>query len=98
MDESKWNLYLQHTIFKGCCPKRASKLRKLGINTIEDLLFYVPREYDDRFSLRPLGMYYRRKGQPEVEILGEGNVIRPRKPTILKIPIRITQQWLFSLV
>ncbi|NLK43434.1 MAG: ATP-dependent DNA helicase RecG [Tissierellia bacterium] len=75
---------------KGVGPKRASKLRKLGINTIEDLLFYVPREYDDRSQFKTLReCTIGEKASLEVEILGEGNVIRPRKNlTILKIPIR----------
>lgn len=33
---------------KGIGPKRASLLSKLGIHTVKDLLFHVPREYEDR--------------------------------------------------
>ena len=33
---------------KGIGPKRAKSFSKLGINTIEDLLYYFPRRYEDR--------------------------------------------------
>jgi ATP-dependent DNA helicase RecG len=33
---------------KGIGPKRAKTMQKLGINTIEDLLYYFPRRYEDR--------------------------------------------------
>lgn len=32
----------------GVGPKREKLLQKLGINTLEDLIFYFPREYEDR--------------------------------------------------
>ncbi|NLV89081.1 MAG: ATP-dependent DNA helicase RecG [Tissierellia bacterium] len=75
---------------KGVGPKRASKLRKLGINTIEDLLYYIPRDYDDRTQFKTLReCKIGEKASLEVEILGEANIIRPRKNlSILKIPVR----------
>ena len=33
---------------KGVVPNRAELLKKLGINTLEDLITYYPREYEDR--------------------------------------------------
>ena len=39
---------------KGVGPKRAEKLKKLNIFTIEDLLYYVPREYDDRSKIKTI--------------------------------------------
>ncbi len=35
------------TVAKGVGPRMAQFLRKLGIETINDLLFYLPRRYDD---------------------------------------------------
>ena len=33
---------------KGVGPKRADLLKKIGVNTIQDLLFLIPRRYEDR--------------------------------------------------
>ncbi|MBI4697332.1 MAG: ATP-dependent DNA helicase RecG [Nitrospirae bacterium] len=37
---------------KGVGPRRARLLERLGIRTIEDLLFYIPWRYEDRKNLR----------------------------------------------
>ena len=41
-----WKLPIQYA--KGVGPKRAALLAKLGVATVEDALWYVPRRYDDR--------------------------------------------------
>ncbi len=41
---------------KGIGPKKAELLRaEAGIETVEDLLYYIPRRYLDRSSLKPIG-------------------------------------------
>lgn len=40
---------------KGVGPKRAESLQKLGISTIEDLVTYYPRAYEDRSSITAIG-------------------------------------------
>src|SRR3989304_6569368 len=37
---------------KGVGPQRASLLNRLGIQTIEDLLYYLPRDYIDRSKIK----------------------------------------------
>ena len=39
---------------KGIGPKRAKAFSKLSIDTIEDLLYYFPRRYEDRRSFSPI--------------------------------------------
>lgn len=39
---------------KGVGPKRAETLSRLGLNIVEDLLYYLPRRYEDRSNLKPI--------------------------------------------
>ncbi len=39
---------------KGVGPKKARLLKKLGISTIEDLIFLFPRDYEDRRTILPI--------------------------------------------
>src|SRR5260370_4635202 len=39
---------------KGVGPARAALLQRLGIETIDDLLFHFPRSYDDLTDIRPM--------------------------------------------
>ncbi|MDD4939605.1 MAG: ATP-dependent DNA helicase RecG [Candidatus Omnitrophica bacterium] len=45
MEES---LFLPVRYLKGVGPKRASAFEKIGVNTVEDLLYYFPKRYEDR--------------------------------------------------
>ncbi len=40
---------------KGVGPRRAEALQRLGILTARDLLFHLPRRYDDASTVRPIG-------------------------------------------
>ena len=39
---------------KGAGPKVAKLLKKLGIDTIEDLIYFFPRDYEDRTRIKPI--------------------------------------------
>ncbi len=39
---------------KGVGPKLAKVMKKVGVETIEDLIFYFPREYEDRTKLKKI--------------------------------------------
>lgn len=75
---------------KGVGPKRAARLRKLNINTIEDLLYYIPRDYDDRSSFKTIReCVVGEKTSLRVEVIGEPIVLRPRRGlSILKVPVK----------
>lgn len=55
---------------KGVGPKRESVLRKLGIATLEDLIFYFPRDYEDRRRVIPVAEI-----KPEEKITTAGKII-----------------------
>ncbi|MDR7856376.1 ATP-dependent DNA helicase RecG [Tissierella sp.] len=75
---------------KGVGPKKAYKLKRLNINTIEDLLYFIPREYDDRSNFMSiLECKIGEKASLQIEVIGPGSIIRPRKNlSILKVPVK----------
>lgn len=83
------NLESSVQYIKGVGPKRAARLKKLNINNIRDLFYFIPRDYEDTsefVSLRDaiLG----EKSSHRVEVSGNPTVLRPRgKLTILKVPV-----------
>ena len=48
MQEKKLDLKTSIRYLKGVGPKKAELLKKIGINTIEDLVYYLPRRHEDR--------------------------------------------------
>lgn len=86
------NLNLNIQFVKGVGPKRAYRLRRLNINTVQDLITFYPRDYDDRSNFKLLRDGVNgEKISVEVEINGVGIVTRPRHGlSILKIPIKDT--------
>ena len=39
---------------KGVGPKRLEVLERLGVNTVRELLFFLPRDYEDRTHVTPI--------------------------------------------
>lgn len=75
---------------KGVGPKRAAQLKKLNINTVEDLLYYIPREYDDRTKFKTIDQCLNgEKVSIKVQICGYPSRSNPRKNlSIIRIPVR----------
>lgn len=64
--EFSWNTPVQY--LKGIGPKRAILFQKLGVETLEDLLYFFPFRYEDRSQLKKIA--YLKTGE-EQTILGE---------------------------
>jgi ATP-dependent DNA helicase RecG len=69
------------TALRGVGPALATRLQRLGVEQVEDLLFLLPRGYEDRTHVRPLGSSLARdvrsaaeKGQSLVGVV-EGEVL-----------------------
>ncbi len=75
---------------KGVGPKKAKLLKKLNIETIRDLIYYFPRNYEDRRNfIKLINCKNDEKANLKVQISGPPIVHRPRKGlTITKIPIK----------
>ena len=59
---------------KGIGPKRAEQLAQKGLQTILDLLFFVPIRYEDRSKITPIG--HAEENQP---VLVKGAVLSGRE-------------------
>lgn len=62
------------TTLKGVGPKKAEAFARLGIETVEDLIFAFPRIYEDRKSIVPIAKL---KVDETALFIGEVDVIRP---------------------
>ncbi|HEY4543660.1 MAG TPA: ATP-dependent DNA helicase RecG [Tissierellaceae bacterium] len=73
---------------KGVGPKREKILNRLGIYTIKDLLYFFPREFEDRSKILNLNEdIIEEFATLEIVTTGRGSVLRPRRNmSILKIP------------
>ena len=66
------------TCLRGVGPRVAERLAKLGIQTLQDLLFHLPLRYQDRTRVNPIGSC--RAGQ-EMVLQGEIILVRPNTKT-----------------
>ncbi len=84
------NLSSSVQYIKGIGPKKAYSLKRLNVETIEDLIYFIPRDYDDRTKVSTIReSIIGEKATIEVEITGAPSVIRPRRNmSILKVPIK----------
>ncbi|ABY93027.1 MAG: ATP-dependent DNA helicase RecG [Thermoanaerobacter sp.] len=81
------NLDIQYV--KGVGPKRAKLLKKLGINTVEDLLFYFPKDYENRSDI--LKIEDLKVGEKQTfrgYIAGSPREIKTSKVIITKVPVK----------
>lgn len=63
---------------KGIGPKRAQILKRLNVETILDLLYYLPREYSDRSEILPIAEVKDVEG--EVTIVGKVVAVQEVRP------------------
>ncbi len=82
-------LFIPIQYLKGVGPKRAALLKRLGVNDIEGLLNYFPRDYQDRREITPISALEYGLAQTICGEVLSLSIIRPRpKMTILKALIQ----------
>ncbi len=62
--------YTPLTVLKGIGPALADKLDRLGLGSVQDLLFHLPLRYQDRTRVTPIGAL-----QPGLDAVVEGTVL-----------------------
>lgn len=83
---------LKHDIqfIKGVGPKKAYLLKRLNINTVEEMIWHVPRDYEDRGNIKKItNLRLGEKATFFGFIYGEIKTLRPRKNlSLIKLIIR----------
>lgn len=67
---------------KGVGPRRAEALAKVGIRTVADLLYYLPRRYLDRSVITPIGSL---RSETEVTVIGKvmgKGILKGKRPRL----------------
>ncbi len=64
---------------KGIGPKKAYKLNKLGIFTLKDLLFYFPRQFEDRNNLKKIAQLQNDEKATIKAVIVSVNTTNPKK-------------------
>ena len=75
---------------KGIGPKRAKILNKIGLSTIEDLLYYFPRRYEDRTRLLTISQLKEKEEQTIKAVVlakGERTSWRRRGFNIIQVAV-----------
>ena len=67
------------TDLKGVAKKMAERLAKLGIHTIQDLLFHLPLRYEDRTQIYPIASLYPGSYGTIEAVIQSSQIIQGRK-------------------
>ncbi|HBG2116032.1 ATP-dependent DNA helicase RecG [Clostridioides difficile] len=83
------DLYKDVQYVKGIGPKKADKLNKLGIFTLKDLLYYFPRQFEDRNNLKKIAQLEDGEKVTIKAIISSINTFSPKEGmTLTKIDVK----------
>ncbi|SJP58534.1 ATP-dependent DNA helicase recG [Clostridioides difficile] len=83
------DLYKDVQYVKGIGPKKADKLNKLGIFTLKDLLYYFPRQFEDRNNLKKIAQLEDGEKVTIKAVISSINTFRPKEGmTLTKIDVK----------
>ena len=83
------DLYKDVQYVKGIGPKKADKLNKLGIFTLKDLLYYFPRQFEDRYNLKKIAQLEDGEKVTIKAVISSINTFSPKEGmTLTKIDVK----------
>lgn len=83
------DLYKDVQYVKGIGPKKACKLNKLGIFTLKDLLYYFPRQFEDRNNLKKIAQLENDEKATIKAVISNINTFSPKEGmTLTKIDVK----------
>lgn len=83
------DLYKDVQYVKGIGPKKAYKLNKLGIFTLKDLLYYFPRQFEDRNNLKKIAQLENDEKATIKAVISSINTFSPKEGmTLTKIDVK----------
>ncbi|EGT5290508.1 ATP-dependent DNA helicase RecG [Clostridioides difficile] len=83
------DLYKDVQYVKGIGPKKADKLNKLGIFTLKDLLYYFPRQFEDRNNLKKIAQLEDGEKVTIKAVISSINTFSPKEGmTLAKIDVK----------
>lgn len=83
------DLYKDVQYIKGIGPKKADKLNKLGIFTLKDLLYYFPRQFEDRNNLKKIAQLEDGEKVMIKAVISSINTFSPKEGmTLTKIDVK----------
>ncbi|WP_207394270.1 ATP-dependent DNA helicase RecG [Clostridioides difficile] len=83
------DLYKDVQYVKGIGPKKADKLNKLGIFTLKDLLYYFPRQFEDRNNLKKIAQLEDGEKVTIKAVISSINTFSPKEGmTLTKINVK----------
>ncbi|NMS90979.1 ATP-dependent DNA helicase RecG [Clostridioides difficile] len=83
------DLYKDVQYVKGIGPKKADKLNRLGIFTLKDLLYYFPRQFEDRNNLKKIAQLEDDEKVTIKAVISSINTFSPKEGmTLTKIDVK----------
>ncbi len=74
------------TLLKGVGPRLVERLERLGLRTVEDLLFHLPLRYQDRTRVVPIGsLRHGDQAVIEAEVQAADVVLRSRRSLLVRV-------------
>ncbi len=68
------------TVVQGVGPAKASMFKSMGLNTLEDLLYFFPRRYDDYTQLKPINRLTVKENVTIIATVQSGAAFKRGKP------------------